>query len=81
MLKNFNLFEIEAFCNILNVFTVTFDQFNASILRKNKIDYKLLNGRVHKLPLAFNLYVLLGTSSNTKRIAKHPWTFVQTDNK
>ncbi len=24
----FNLFEIEIFCNIINVFTVTFDQFN-----------------------------------------------------
>ncbi len=28
-------FEIEIFCNILNVFTVTFDQFNAYLLNKN----------------------------------------------
>ncbi len=26
-----HLFEIEIFCNIINVFTVTFDQFNASV--------------------------------------------------
>ncbi len=28
------LFEIEIFCNIINVFTVTFDQLNASFLFK-----------------------------------------------
>ncbi len=27
-----SLFEIEIFCTILNVFTVIFDQFNASLL-------------------------------------------------
>jgi len=27
-----NLFEIEIFCKIINVFPVTFDQFNASLL-------------------------------------------------
>jgi len=26
-----HLFEIESFCNIINVFTVNFDQFNASL--------------------------------------------------
>ncbi len=30
-----HLFEMETFCNIINVFTVTFDQFNASLLNKN----------------------------------------------
>uniref|UniRef100_A0A671QWR2 Protein RIC1 homolog n=1 Tax=Sinocyclocheilus anshuiensis TaxID=1608454 RepID=A0A671QWR2_9TELE len=29
-----HLFEIEIFCNIINDFTVTFDQFNASLLNK-----------------------------------------------
>ncbi len=32
--KEQHLFEIEAFCNIINVFTVTFEQFNASTLIK-----------------------------------------------
>ncbi len=48
--KEQHLFEIEILCNILNVFTVTFDQFNTSLLnktihflKKNKIiDPKLL---------------------------------------
>ncbi len=35
--KKQDLFEIEIFCNIANVFTVTFDNFNASLL--NKIIY------------------------------------------
>ncbi len=30
-----HLFEIEIFCDIRNVFAVTFDQFNASLLNKN----------------------------------------------
>ncbi len=29
-------FEIETFCNIINAVTVTFDQFNASLLDKSK---------------------------------------------
>ncbi len=29
-----NLFEIEIFCNIINIFTDTFDQFNAFLLNK-----------------------------------------------
>ncbi len=29
------LFEIEIFCNIINVFTVTFYQFNASLLNES----------------------------------------------
>ncbi len=33
--KEQHLFEIEIFCNIINVFTDTFGQFNASILNKN----------------------------------------------
>jgi len=30
--KDQNLFEIEVFCNIINVFTATFDTYNASLL-------------------------------------------------
>ncbi len=30
--KEQHLFEIEIFCNIINVFTVTFDQFNTSLM-------------------------------------------------
>ncbi len=32
--KEQHLFEIDIFCNITNVFTVTFAQFNASSLKK-----------------------------------------------
>ncbi len=32
--KEQHLFEIEIFCNVINVFTITFDQFNASLLNK-----------------------------------------------
>ncbi len=40
--KEQHLFETEIFCNILNVFTVTFVQFNA-FLQKNLVDLNLLN--------------------------------------
>jgi len=33
--KERDLFEIEIFCNIIHIFTVTFDQFNASLLNKS----------------------------------------------
>ncbi len=36
-LKEQHLFEMKIFCNIKNVFTVTFDQFNASMLKKSSI--------------------------------------------
>ncbi len=32
---NFFVQNIEIFCNIINVFTVTFDQFDAPLLNKN----------------------------------------------
>ncbi len=35
MNRKFKSFEIEIFCNIINVFTFTFDQFNASLMDKN----------------------------------------------
>ncbi len=33
--KNQHLFEIEIFCNIVNIFTVTFDKFNAYLMNKS----------------------------------------------
>ncbi len=34
-----NLSEIEIFCNIINVFIITFDQFKASLLNKSINSY------------------------------------------
>jgi len=31
--KEQHLFETDIFCNIINVFTITFDQFNESLLK------------------------------------------------
>ncbi len=36
-----HLFEIESFCNIINVFIASFDQFNASLLNK-KVFWKII---------------------------------------
>ncbi len=33
--KEQHLFEIEIFCNIINIFTITFDQFNMSLMNKS----------------------------------------------
>ncbi len=33
--KRTALFEIEIFCNIINIFTITFDQFNMSLMNKS----------------------------------------------
>ncbi len=49
--KEQHLFEIEIFCNIINVFTVSFDQFNASLIdinffKKKSTNPKRLNGSV-----------------------------------
>jgi len=35
-LKEQQLFEIEIFCNIINVFTITFDKWNTSLLKKKQ---------------------------------------------
>ncbi len=35
ILDEYNLFETEIFCNIINVVTVTFDQYNESLLIKS----------------------------------------------
>jgi len=44
-----HLFEIEIFYKIINVFTVTFDLFNASLMNKSIHFWpKLLNDTVHK---------------------------------
>ncbi len=43
-IKKQHLFEIEIFCNITNVFTVTLDIFNAALLNKSiQIFSKLCN--------------------------------------
>ncbi len=34
-LKKQHLFEIDIFCNVINVSTVTFDHFNASLINKS----------------------------------------------
>ncbi len=54
--KEQHLFEIEILCDIINVFTVTFDQCNASLLHKsqNLTDPKHLNASVAGL-LCFGL--------------------------
>ncbi len=59
---------IEIFCDIINVFIITFDQFKASLLnksinfyhfftppppKKNDTDSKLLNGVVYNVTKAF----------------------------
>ncbi len=48
--KEQHLFEIEIFCNIINVFTVTFNQFNVSLLNTSIIFYLLtfLNTYIHQ---------------------------------
>ncbi len=40
--KRTALFEIEIFSNIRNLFTVTFDQFNASLMNKLFISFKYM---------------------------------------
>ncbi len=42
-----HLFELKIFCNIINVFTVTFDQLNASLLNKNLTDPNICSGIVY----------------------------------
>ncbi len=54
--KEQHLFELEIICNIINIFTLTFDKPNASLLNKSinffqkkkqkRTDPKLLTGRV-----------------------------------
>jgi len=48
-----HLLEIEIFCNIINVFTVTFDQFNVSLMNKSInffFYHRLLNGSFSRFP-------------------------------
>ncbi len=52
-----HLSEIEIFCNIINVFIFTFDQFKPSLLNKSSnfqnIESKLLNGIVYNVTKSF----------------------------
>ncbi len=41
--KKQHLFETEIFYNFINVFTVTFKQFNASLLNKKKIEIEFIH--------------------------------------
>jgi len=41
--KNMNLKQTKIFCNILNVFTIIFYQFNASLLNKISLKKSLLS--------------------------------------
>ncbi len=47
--KEHHLFKIEIFCDIINVFTVTFDRFNPSLM--NKSFFNLLNVKKMFSPL------------------------------
>ncbi len=38
---NRNVFEIEIVCNIINVFTVSFNQFDAALMHKNMILFQI----------------------------------------
>ncbi len=67
-------FRIEIFCNIINVFIITFDQFKASLLNKsinfynppppkNYTDSNLLNGIVYNVTKAsYFRYILIFVS-------------------
>ncbi len=57
--KEQHLFEIEAFCNIITVFTATFDQFNAYWLNK----------RINK-----NTNILLTWAALSKSIVNLSWS-------
>ncbi len=52
-----HLSEIEIFCNIINVFIFTFDQFKPSLLNKSNnfqnTESKLLNGIVYNVTKYF----------------------------
>ncbi len=41
-IQNNSIFMKQIFCNIINVFTVTFDKFNVSLWKKKKKKKKLL---------------------------------------
>ncbi len=45
--KEQDLFGIVIFCNIINAFAVTSDQFNASLLNKCINSFKKMNCSVH----------------------------------
>ncbi len=41
--SEWHLFEMEIFCNIINVSTDTFDEFNATLLNKSNNSFKKKN--------------------------------------
>ncbi len=61
--KEQHLFETEIFYNFINVFTVTFKQFNASLLNKKKIEieiYTLSESWINKLSVDWWWFVWIG---------------------
>ncbi len=64
--KEQSLFEIEIICNNINVFTVTFDQFNASLLNKSNNIFKKQHLTDPKL--LYDAYI----SSFIKGLEKNP---------
>ncbi len=51
ILLNKNFKRTKIFCDIINVFTVTFDQCNASLLVLNGIDFTLIKKNLADLKL------------------------------
>ncbi len=76
-----HLFETEIFCNITNVFLVTFHQFNASLLNKsinffNNVFFycsKLLNGSKNNVVMlaVISKYVLIRNANRDDFFLKH----------
>ncbi len=61
------LFEIEILYRIINVFTVTFDQFNVSLLNKRinwKIYINLTDPKLDHIDLCDNMPHSIGVSGN-----------------
>ncbi len=59
-LKEQHLFEIEIICDIINDFTVTFDQFNVTLMNKSTAFLKkiLLTPIISIKVLIYNIYFL-----------------------
>ncbi len=54
--KEQHFFKIEIFCYIINVFTVTFDQFNASLINKS-INFFLLTPKLTLVYKCLHFYI------------------------
>ncbi len=54
---NRSSFEMEIFCNVINAFTVTFDQFNKSLLNNKTTTYWPQTFEQYKWMLLYLLYI------------------------